>query len=473
MESVQEVHNEQSEPLAILVAEDESDIAEPIRDVLSEEGHQVSLAFDGAQAMRALQSRRFDLVISDIRLPHVDGLSILHWIQTKSPTTPVILMTAYGSIPEAVSAVQDQAFHYLAKPFDLEKLLALVGEIADQRATNRMFHASPPDGIAKIVGNCVQMTALKQQLQVIANVNAAVLIHGESGTGKELVARAIHDASSRNGGPFVAINCAAFPETLFEAELFGHERGAFSGASNRREGRFRAADGGTLFLDEVFELSPSSQAKLLRVLQEGTFQPLGSDTEVSVDVRIISATNADLRGSVVSGKFRSDLFYRLKVLELRVPPLRDRKEDLPFLVGHLIRKATKTGNAPKISARAWAALRNYEYPGNVRELEHALRHASVLSQGKKIDVVHLPNEFREQNTKVVVQPTADLSTAIADFEKQYLLQILEETKWSRCKAAEKLGISRKNLWEKLKKHNIGTNRYPTVTPPLPNGNTQL
>ena len=289
--------------------------------------------------------------------------------------------------------------------------------------------------------------------------DAPVLISGESGSGKELVARSLHTVSPRKDRPFVAINCAAFPETLIEAELFGHERGAFTGAVRRREGRFKAANGGTLFLDEVAELPLMVQAKLLRVLQDGTIEPLGTNTPLKVDVRIISATHRNLKERISEALFREDLYYRLNVLDIRVPPLRERRSDLPVLVEHFLRKFLgDEADLPSISPRAWAALSEYDFPGNVRELEHAIQHALVLSRGETIDIQHLPEDVAGQHLPSDQAPEPGglrpLATAVKEFEREYLQRALGIAEGKKTRAAELLGISRKNLWEKMRALNL-------------------
>jgi DNA-binding NtrC family response regulator len=299
------------------------------------------------------------------------------------------------------------------------------------------------------------MRDLLDRADAIADSDAAVLLHGESGTGKELVARRIHEHSARAGGPFVAVNCAAFPDTLIEEELFGHERGAFTGAVRQRDGRFKAAHGGTLFLDEIAELSPPAQAKLLRVLQTLTFEPIGSDTTLTVDVRVISATHRDLRERILAGRFREDLYYRVKVLDLRLPALRERAEDLPLLMDHFLRHFGPRGRpVPRLTPRAAAALRAYPWPGNVRELEHAIEHAVVIARGGDIDVHHLPGDLTGEAPPPPAPVIRPLGAAMKEFEHDYLLHVLRQTRGARAQAAALLGISRKSLWEKLREHGI-------------------
>ena len=309
---------------------------------------------------------------------------------------------------------------------------------------------------AQLVGRTDVMQRLLERVNTIAASDAPVLIAGESGTGKELVARILHENSLRQGRPMVVVNCAAFPDTLIEAELFGHERGAFTGAIKKREGRFEAAHEGTLFLDEVSELPLQAQAKLLRVLQEGTFQPLGSNETVTVNVRIISATHQPLKELVATRRFREDLFYRLKVLDVRIPPLRERKGDIPALVEHFIQRFAPDGRVTGLMPRAWAAITHHDYPGNVRELEHAIHHAVVLAGSGLVDVHHLPEELGAGGDErvEVSGELLPLGQAMRQFEREYLLRALEESGGNRSKTAGRLGISRKNLWEKLRAHGV-------------------
>ena len=478
-------------PLDILLVEDEPEIAEPIAEALRREGHRLTVVSHGDRALKRLEEEVYDLLICDIRLPGADGLSIFRRVREQQPAAKVILMSAYGSVAEAVAAVKDRAVDYLAKPFAMSELLRTVQQVGEERrieqsvlrARGQLDRGSE----TSIVGETPPMVTLISRIQAVADSDAPVLITGETGTGKELVARALHASSSRRDQPFVEVNCAAFPDTLLEAELFGHERGAFTGADRRREGRFRTAHGGTLFLDEVGEMSPSAQAKMLRALQDGSFQPLGSNTTVKVDVRTVAATNVDLRARIADGRFREDLFYRLKVFHLHVPPLRERRADLPLLAEYFIRHmtvaATEKANAaalakdggvtsteqapPVILPRAWAALSHYRFPGNVRELKHAIRHALVLSAGSDIDLEHLPEEVRGRVSQepppssagggglgVLSGSLQPLEAAQRQFEREYLLRALREADWNKTRVAQLLGISRKTLWQKLRRLGI-------------------
>jgi DNA-binding NtrC family response regulator len=454
--------------LKVLVVEDEPDLCALIADALADDGHEVTCAKDGAEALAATAAAAYDVVLTDVRLPKLDGLTLFRRLREQSPTTDTIVMTGDANIAEAVAILKEGAFDYLTKPIRLEELGLQMARIASYRALRRdvdsvraeLADASPPRDqlLGQLVGHSPEMQQLIKKIETVAHSDASVVIRGESGTGKELVARALHSSGARRGKAFVAVNCAAFPDTLIESELFGHERGAFTGATNRREGRFKAADGGTLFLDEVAELSQAAQAKLLRVLQEGTIEPLGSNDSVRVDVRIISATHRDLRKQIAAGLFREDLYYRINTIEMAIPALRDRTGDLAVLVNLFIKrysndKAPTTG----ITWRAWNAVAAYPFPGNVRELMHTVQHAVLLSRGGQIDLQHLPTSIAGRQTfegRADSATMAPLSQAMKQFERAYLARVLETFDGKRGAIAELLGISRKNLWEKLKMHGL-------------------
>lgn len=453
--------------LEILLVDDEPSIRLSLGDALRNAGHKVRAASDGAEAQALVSAQPFDVVVTDIRLPKADGLRVFRKVKEQTPETDVILITAYGTVAEAVAALKEGATDFLTKPFDVDQLLVRLSRIDRQRALQRDLDAaraalSAGSGESPLVGRSPAIARLNDRLATFAASDAPVLVSGESGTGKELVARTVHAKSARHGKPFVAVNCAAFPETLIEAELFGHERGAFTGAVKRRDGRFKAAHGGTLFLDEVSEIPLPVQAKLLRVLQEGVFEPLGTNQPVTVDVRIVSASNRNLKEWIAAGKFREDLFYRLNVLDLHVPALRERRSDIPILAEHFLRRMT-AGNVPAISGRAWAALSEYAFPGNVRELEHAMQHAVVLSRGAEIDLAHLPSEIAGQVVETSgghrdEQSFPELHQALLEFEREYLVRALRVVGGRKKDAAALLGISRKNLWEKLRLHGLQSAR---------------
>jgi DNA-binding NtrC family response regulator len=452
--------------LNILLVDDEPDLRTSLGQVLRDEGHSVDVASDGEIAMARLAAHPFHLVVSDVRLPKVDGLTLLRQIRREFPSTEVLLMTAYGTIGDAVSAMKDSAVDYLTKPFSIDELVSLVDRIDDRRRL-REEHAQArleleggagEAGQGRLVGRAPQILQLVEKVDAIADTQAAVLLTGESGTGKELVARMLHDRSHRRERPMVVVNCAAVPPSLIEAELFGHERGAFTGAVRKREGRFKAADGGTLFLDEIGETPLETQAKLLRVLQEGELVPVGSNTAIKVDVRLISATNRDLKAMVAEGRFREDLYYRIKVFDLGLPPLRERRGDLPILVEQFLREFRPGAEVPGLSPAAWAALRDYAFPGNVRELRHAIQHASILARDGEIDVQHFPPEISGKPAPAEGSRTHSLVEAMEEYEKELIIRTIRGTGERRQRAAKLLGISRKSLWKKLTKYGLQQQR---------------
>jgi DNA-binding NtrC family response regulator len=453
--------------LDILLVDDEPSIRLPLGDAIRAKGHRVRTASDGAEAMSALSSHVFDVVVCDIRLPKIDGLTVFRKVRHDHPQTEVLLITAYAEVPEAVSALKEGAVDYVTKPFSVETILERITRIATERglasamdrarATLASSEAEPSSGL---VGRSPAHLKLLEQLAQFASCDAPVIITGESGTGKEIVARTLHDKSARRHKPFVALHCAAFPDTLIEAELFGYERGAFTGAVKPREGRFKAAHGGTLFLDEVAEIPLAVQAKLLRVLQTGVFEPLGTNESVHVDVRILSATHRDLRKHIQSGLFREDLYYRLNVLDIEVPPLRDRRTDLPLLVEHFLKRFSPESPVA-MSPRAMASLAEYSFPGNVRELEHTIQRAVVLATGSTIDLEHLPGTIvgrapPRTDSGSSIRPLAE---AVQEFEREYLVGALRTTGGKKVHTAELLGISRKSLWKKLRELGVSELEY--------------
>ena len=484
--------------LDVLLVDDEPSMLQSVSDVLEGDGHLVTQAADGEGAVARLGAHSFDLVICDMRLPRLDGLGVFAHVRAHAAQTDFVFITAFGAVPEAVQALKEGATDYLTKPFRLEELRARVSQIFRARELRRELAWARTtlanSGPTRVVGQSPAWMQALGRLPTFAESDYPVLITGESGTGKELVARMLHEQSGRRTRPLVTLNCAALPESLFEAELFGYRRGAFTGAVGEREGRFRAAHGGTLFLDEVAEIPLASQAKLLRVLQEGTFEPLGSDRPVKVDVRIVSATHRDLRERVASGQFREDLFYRLKVLIIEVPPLRKRVGDVVVLTDHFLTQLGHAGGASNLQAAALAALKAYLWPGNVRELEHALQHASVLARQRTIEVAHLPNEVAAASEHLqmaaagaadpalaasaplrtsgssVPEPAAagqaggeppvmpPLAAAMDAFERQYLLRALAAAAGKKTQAAAILHISRKGLWQKLRRHGLAEER---------------
>jgi two-component system response regulator AtoC len=460
----------------ILIIDDQLELRQTLADVLRDAGHSITEVGDGGVASTLLAEGTFDVILSDVNLPGMDGLGLLRIARRDAPLTDFVLMTAFANVGDAVAALKDGASDYLTKPFDLDELLHLVARIDRTRSMRREL-AEARRALAqrpsenRLIGHSPQMMKLQSRLAMVAPSDAPTLITGESGTGKELVARLLHEGNARATKPFVAVNCAAFPASLIEAELFGYERGAFTGAEKKREGRFRAADGGTLFLDEIAELALPAQAKLLRVLQDGVVEPLGTDTSIKVDVRVVSATHRNLRECVAKGTFREDLFYRINVLDLALPALRDREGDLPLLIeffmsGFARKDAGGIPRGPTLSSDAYAALSAYRYPGNVRELDHAIEHAVVLAGQGEITLDHLPAPIAEAApigpVRVVIADVPDekvaavppLLAATRGFEKTHLRRALAAAGGKRVKAAALLGISRKSLWEKLRMYDL-------------------
>ena len=455
--------------LRILVVEDDADVREAVVGALRTAGHETTAAIDGAAALDLLRGGAFEAVITDVRLPKVDGLTLFRRTRELVPRPDVILMTSFGSVVDAVAALKEGARDYLTKPFDVDELVLRVGAIAERRGLERQLEAARAQlsvsAATELVGESPGIRRLLSRVGTVAASDASVLVTGETGTGKELVARRLHAQSGRGGGPFVAVNCAAFPDTLLEAELFGYARGAFTGATRGRDGRFKAADRGTLLLDEVAEMPLPAQAKLLRVLQEGQFEPLGTNVSVRVDVRIVSATHQDLRRRMAEGLFREDLYYRLNVVAVHIPALRDRPGDLPLLVNHFLRTHVPSGApVPDVSLAAWQALAAYPFLGNVRELGHAIHHAVVLSHGATIELEHLPDDL----ARLAATPDGDktvkpLALVVKQAEREHLLRALAIAGGKRVRAAELLGISRKNLWEKLRAHGLSDSDVDDVS----------
>jgi DNA-binding NtrC family response regulator len=444
--------------LRILVVDDEPDLHLASAEVLRDAGHEVHVARDGEQALAIMTALNMDVLLTDVRLPKLDGLSLFRMTRQQSPTTKVILVTAYAEVHEATTAVREGAHDYLTKPVASEVIGRCIERIAAQVSMERelvkvrvqLARLEPSE---QIVGRSTVMCRLMDRLNTIASSDAPVLLLGETGTGKELVARALHDRGPRRGKAFVAVNCASFPDTLLEAELFGHERGAFTGAVGRRAGRFQAAHGGTLLLDEVGDMSTAAQVKLLRVLEQHTVEPLGTNTSIPVDVRVVSATHRDLRQMTRDGLFREDLYYRLNVLSIDVPPLRERDGDLSLLAQYFLNKFHRRGSTPaRISPAAWSALAAFAFPGNVRQLGHAIEHATVMANGGEIEPRHLPAEITDEaGAAIGARPAPQtLHGAKQEFERQYLRHVLAHSNGKRAEATKILGISRKNLWEKLR-----------------------
>ncbi|KPJ76120.1 MAG: transcriptional regulator [Deltaproteobacteria bacterium SG8_13] len=448
-------------PRTILVVDDDASHRTMLQALLGEWGYRVAEADDGATAIEAVHKRFFDLVLMDVRMLRVSGLQALEEIRAFNPALPVIIMTAYSSIESAVEALRKGAYDYLTKPLDFEKLKVTLRRAMEHialREENRTLKETLGRQFdrGRIIGSSPAMVRLLDTVARVAPSEATVLIHGESGTGKELIAGAIHFNSHRKQGPFVGINCAALTETLLESELFGHEKGAFTGADRRKDGCFHRAHGGSIFLDEVSEMSSTMQAKLLRVIQEREVTRVGGDRAQSVDVRVICATNKDLQQLTAAGAFREDLYYRLNVVGLHIPPLRERKEDVPLLAQHFLETfGSKNSKALKgYTPRAMDAIVRHEWPGNVRELMNAVERGVVLAQTEYLDLVDLRISDEPVDEQMDV-PAPDMDLGLLEkAEMDTILATLRSAGGNKSKAARQLGITRKTLHSKLKKYGL-------------------
>jgi DNA-binding NtrC family response regulator len=450
----------------VMVIDDEPLMRITIQDALVAEGYKVTSADTGKKGLTLLMEKQADILITDLKLPGVDGIQILKEVKTINPETQVIMITAYGSIDSAVTAMKEGASDYLTKPFAMDELLLIIKRLLrmkqlEEENISLRKRVEERYGLEGLVGKSPQMIKIYELIETIALTDVTVLISGESGTGKEVVANAIHLQSPRKGRSFVKVNCAALPETLLESELFGHEKGAFTGALKQRKGRFEVADGGTLFLDEIGDISPGVQVKLLRVLQERQFERVGGNETLSVDVRLICATQRDLKEEIRKGNFREDLYYRLNVVPIALPPLRERREDILLLADHFIDKFSKKmgKEITGLSGDAKTLLLKFPFPGNIRELENMLERAIALLKGKVIQAEDLPEEVCGGGTPVhniceKIRASKPLSSATKLFEKEYIQSVLEKTKGKKGQAADMLGISRKTLWEKIKELEI-------------------
>ena len=442
----------------ILIVDDERVHRFMLRSLFAEWGWDAEEADDGSTAVAAVEQGPWDVILMDVRMTTMDGMEALKRIHALNPAIPVVIMTAYSSVDSAVAAIKQGAHDYLTKPLDFDRLRTTLEVAMGHRQQEETVEepGQPFGDDGRIIGSSAPMVALWDLIVHVAPTEATVLINGESGTGKELVASALHHKSLRSGGPFVKVNCAALAETLLESELFGHERGAFTGADRRREGRFVQAHGGTLFLDEIGETSPAMQAKLLRVLQEHELQRVGGQETIRVDVRIIVATNRDLEEEVAAGRFREDLYYRLNVVELEVPPLRDRHGDIPLLATYFLRRfADKNNRAVSgITPECMDILNRYPWPGNVRELEHCIERGVILMRGDYLDVNALPLAVQRWAGANEPRETGEPST-LKEAEKALILKTLEETGGNRSEAARRLQITRKTLLNTLKSYGIG------------------
>jgi two-component system response regulator HydG len=441
---------------SVLIVDDHVEMARLLADKLGEDGWSTRVAGDGRSAIEALSKMLPDLIVTDLRMAEVDGLDVVDAARAVDPDLPVIVMTAFGGIDSAIEAIQRGAWHYIVKPVRLDELTLHATRALEQRALrreNRLLRGQNREGLAALVGRSAKMRELYALIERVALSSAAVLLRGESGTGKELVARAIHVAGARRRAPFLAINCTALPEALLESELFGHTRGAFTGASSARAGLFVEASGGTLFLDEIGDMAAGLQGKLLRVLQQGEVRPVGSDETRLIDVRIVAATHQDLEQCVTEGRFRADLFHRLNVVPISIPPLRDRLDDLSLLVAHFFELATsRNPHSPvkEIAPEVLPELAKYTWPGNVRELENLIERLVVIGTSNTIGIGELAAAApallnREQSFSV-----RDRLATLREVEEEYIAWVLERSAGNKTRAAEILGIDPSTLHRRMR-----------------------
>ena len=453
---------------SILIVDDEKNTREGLKQFLVGKDYDVWIAEDGHQALKLLESEKPDLVLIDLKMPGMDGMTLLQKIKANRPNTIVIVMTAYGTVETAVQAMKAGAFHYVTKPLNLDELdLALKKALREQSLEHenkslRQELLQERYETGKIICKSAKMKDLLQVAEQVAQSNATVLIQGESGTGKELLAHAIHNLSPRKNKPFITVHCAALTETLLASELFGHERGAFTGATERKIGRFERAHTGTLFLDEIAEISETTQVKLLRFLQGGELERVGSTKTIHVDVRLICATNKNLQAQVQAGKFREDLFYRINVILLRVPPLREHAKDIPVLAEHFLKHFAKINqkNIQAIRPQAMAKLQAYDWPGNIRELKNIVERMVVLAKDSSIGLDDIPeNLYHKKNGGNNNGNDVGLSASnIASMEKTLISQALKNFNGNKSVAAKKLGISRRTLYRKLGDYKLNVNK---------------
>ena len=441
--------------ISILIVDDEESVRDSLYNWFIDDGYQVDCAENAKLALELLDQREFDIVLADIKMPGMDGMELHRRIKTLPNEPVVIIMTAFASVDTAVKALKEGAFDYVTKPFDPDDLSHLIRNAATQvllRKENMNLKEKMTTlvDVEDIVGESEALRKVLEQVERVAPSNSSIIITGESGTGKELVARAIHSNSSRKYFPLISVHCGALTESLLESELFGHEKGAFTGAAFNRKGRFEMADGGTIFLDEIGTISPKMQIELLRVLETRTFIRVGGNKEITSDFRVICATNRDLKEMVKNGKFREDLYYRLNVVNIRIPPLRERIEDIPLLVNHFIRKycTSMSRDAITVEPAAMRHLEAFEYPGNVRELENMIERAIVVGNGKVIRLRDLPlgKEVMSSNIE-----------SLDELEKKHILKILEKYSWNISRSSKALKVDRATLYNKIRKYELKQN----------------
>ncbi len=447
-------------PASVLIVEDDTKLRNALKEIMTREGYAVDATESGDIAVSMIKDTAYDLVITDLKLPGIDGMDVLRSVQKLARDTSVIIVTAYATVDTAVEAMKEGAEDYIAKPFNLEEIRLVVRKVLDKKALvddNRFLRnqLKKKYSFGNLVGNSEAMVEVYKTIEKIKNSRATILILGETGTGKELVARAIHFNSIRSEKPFLPVNCAALAETLLESELFGYVKGAFTGAVRDKQGVFEVAHGGTVFLDEIGDISPRLQQILLRVLENGEIQPVGSTVRRKVDVRVVAATNRDLGNMVKQGTFRADLYYRLNVISLELPPLRMRTEDIAMLAGHFLRKyaAENEKAINDMSRDALQLLERYTWPGNVRELENVVERATLLETSREITPESLPENIRNAPQAPPVNPDEDLQT-LEEVGRTYIETVLKKTGGNKARASEILGINRTSLWRMIQRLKI-------------------
>ncbi|MDA8422112.1 MAG: sigma-54 dependent transcriptional regulator [Nitrospiraceae bacterium] len=446
----------------ILIVDDEKDICKALNILLTKEGHAVKEAYNGEEAVERIVKENFDIIMTDIKMGKMDGFEVLRQSQKISPDTSVIMMTAFASVGSAVEAMRAGASDYITKPFINDEIRLTIRRILQSRDLQmenqilRQELSQRHEAFANIIGNSEPMQKVFTFMEKVIPNKSNILITGESGTGKGLVAQAIHEAGPRKGKPFISINCGAIPENLLESELFGHKKGSFTSANEDKKGLITMASGGTLFLDEISELPQALQVKLLHVIQTKELTPVGDTRIISVDIRIIAATNADLMQRVKEGRFREDLYYRLNVIEIRMPALRERRDDIPVLIKHYLAISAKEAEkcVKDIDYEAMQALLAYDWPGNIRELRNTIERATVLADGEMITIHDLPDKFRTLDIEGV--STSSLRQALDEFEREYIRRSMTENKGNKETTASTLGIDLATLYRKLKKLRIET-----------------
>ncbi|HWC75259.1 MAG TPA: sigma-54 dependent transcriptional regulator [Gemmatimonadales bacterium] len=461
---------------SVLVIDDEQGILDTLRILLKNEGFDVSIAQGGKAGLEQLKNSAPDIVLTDLKMPGITGIEILSAVKEQDPETPVVLMTAQASLQSAIQAVNQGAFHYVQKPFSNDEIVALCRRAAETRrlkSENKQLKQEirrQTEAVkAKPLGKSRLFSDVLRLAEQVAPTESTVLIQGESGTGKEVIARYLHELSARAEGPFLSLNCGALPESLLESELFGHVKGSFTGAVRDKQGLFAAARGGTFFLDEIGEMSPATQVKLLRVLQEREAIPVGGTEAIPVDVRVVAATNRDLEDDIKRGRFRTDLYYRLNVINIHLPPLRDRRDDIPVFVKEFLGNiAVERGEAPKaLSPEAEEVILAYDWPGNVRELENALERAVTLTKGDVIPRAAIPDKITERKAEPLVTERPHRNPSLDVIEQAYITWVLQSEGGNKTRAAEVLGIDPSTLYRKLSRYensNSNSNAPPGVEP---------